>query len=92
MKARQEASLGLYVAIILYGLLPRFTVHIDFLNYFSLSRTSTVLLVTIGMLVIAYQKTEKGKWERLDLRLMVLSAYILSILFSIIQFVPTAFL
>ncbi|WP_122647159.1 hypothetical protein [Enterococcus mediterraneensis] len=89
MKSK-DSHLGVYVAILLYGLIPRITINLHFFN--SESRSSIVSMVTILMFVIAYQKTEKGKWERLDLGNMVLAAYVLCILFTIIQFLPTEFM
>ncbi|MGX7163656.1 hypothetical protein [Enterococcus massiliensis] len=92
MKTEKKFPLGIYVAILFYGLLPRVTVNMPFFKYFSLSRTLIVMLVTIAMLVIAYQKREKGKWETANLWNMVLLAYIVCILFTIFQFIPTVFL
>ena len=92
MKKIRESPLTIYVAILTYGLLPRINVSVNLPNQSSAIRSAIILLVTISMLIITYQKLEKDKWEKINLGNMVLSAYILSILFTIFQLMSTAFL
>lgn len=91
MKKVKASPLMIYVAILIYGLLPRVTVSVGSVNQPAIQHT-IVPLVTVSMFIIAYQKLEKGKWEKLNLGNMIVWAYIVAFLYTIVQFIPIGFL
>lgn len=70
---------GINLAIVIYYFLPRtkISTHSQLWNLFFDFRGICVLLITILMLLITFQKSHSGKWKNVNLSRMVTGSYIL---------------
>lgn len=93
-KTKKVSIFGTSLAIILYYFLPRMQIitHSSSWNLFFNFRNICVALITIGMLVVTFQKAYTTKWQNTNLSQMVVGMYILYLLATIFCFMMLEFI
>lgn len=89
LEKTEKVTLGTYLGIFCYYFLPRVQLGTDSFvwNTFFKLRGLLVLAIALSLLVIAFQKDKSNKWKSFDLKNMIISAYLLYILTSIVYFI-----
>ncbi|MBP2098609.1 hypothetical protein [Enterococcus rivorum] len=93
-KTKTTTSFGTFVAIGIYYFLPRMQMMTASFgwNLFFNFRNSCVVLITLGMLVVTFQKSYTNKFQNVNLNQMVVGMYILYLLATIFCFMLLEFI
>lgn len=91
---KSSSSFGIYLAIFCYYFLPKIqvtTISSIWDTIFNV-HSFIVSIIPLAMLIITFQKTYTTKWKNVNLTSMVVIAYLLFFLSTIIAYMLTEFI
>lgn len=94
VKNKDIGKINTYLAIFIYYILPRAQITTGSTQYNILfsSRELLIPVITLIMIIITFQKSNRGKWQSLKLANMVIGLYVFYALASLFFLIILEFL